>query len=116
VKTLVERANQLRRRIEHLEREEIGSINYRIEKARLARHALTLSGRLDPGDAEKDQRLLDQITALERDYLAKTEALERLHKEAGQEVSVLDALHRPVGAALSRSGVGRQPAERDALG
>jgi phosphate transport system permease protein len=89
VKTLVERANQLRRRIEHLEREEIGSINYRIEKARLARHALTLSGRLDPGDAEKDQRLLDQITALERDYLAKTEALERLHKEAGQEVLFL---------------------------
>jgi phosphate transport system permease protein len=63
VKTLVERANHLRRRIEHLEREEIGSINYRIEKARLARHALTLSGRLDPGDAEKDRRLLDQIAA-----------------------------------------------------
>ena len=89
VKTLVERANQLRRRIEHLEREEIGSINYRIEKARLARHALTLGGRLAPGDAEKDQRLLDQMTALERDYLTKTEALERLHKQAGQEVLFL---------------------------
>lgn len=89
VVTLVEQANHLRRRIEHLEREEIGSINYRIEKARLARQALTLNGPLAPGDADKDRRLLDQVTELERDYLVKTEALERLHKEAGQEVLFL---------------------------
>jgi phosphate transport system permease protein len=87
--TLVERANHLRRRIEHLEREEIGAINYRIEKARLARHALTLNGGLSSRDAEEDRRLLDQLALLERDYLAKTGTLERLHEEAGQEVLLL---------------------------
>lgn len=89
VVTLVDRANQLRRRIEHLEREEIGAINYHIEKARLARQALTLKGRDGSGDAGEDRRLLDQIAGLERDYLAKTDALERLHKEAWQEVLFL---------------------------
>ncbi len=87
--TLVDRANQLRQRIEHLEREDIGSINYRIEKARLARQALVLKGGADPATAEADRRLVDEIAALERDYLSKTEALERLHKEAGQDVVLL---------------------------
>jgi phosphate transport system permease protein len=50
---------------------------------------LTLNGPLTPGDADKDRRLLDQITALEQDYLVKTQVLERLHKEAGQEVLFL---------------------------
>ena len=50
---------------------------------------MTLSGRLDPGDADGDRLLLDRIAELERDYLAKTEVLERLHKEAGQEVLFL---------------------------
>ncbi len=82
---LVDRANQLRQRIEHLEREEIGSINYRIEKARLARQALVLKGGLDPAIADADRRLVDDIAALERDYLSKSEALEQLHKEASQD-------------------------------
>ena len=86
---LVDRANRLRQRIEHLEREEIGSINYRIEKARLARQALVLKGGSDLSAAEADRSLVDQIAALEREYLSKTEALERLHAEAGQDVLFL---------------------------
>ena len=89
VVTLVERANQLRRRIEHLEREEIGAINHRIEQARLARQALALKQDPGPGEAEEDQRLVERITVLERDYAAKTEALDRLRTEAGQEVLLL---------------------------
>ncbi len=89
VVTLVDRANQLRWRIEHLEREDIGSINHRIEKARLARQALLLKGGADPATAEADRRLVDQMAALEREYLSKTEALEKLHKEAGQDVVLL---------------------------
>ncbi|MCC6966453.1 MAG: phosphate ABC transporter permease PstA [Nitrospira sp.] len=89
VVTLVDRANQLRQRIEHLEREDIGSINYRIEKARLARQTLVLKGEADPATAEADRRLVDQMAALEREYLSKTEALEKLHKEAGQDVVLL---------------------------
>lgn len=86
---LVDRANRLRQRIEHLEREEIGSINYRIEKSRLARQALVLKGGSDLSAAEADRSLVDQIAALEREYLSKTEALERLHAEAGQDVLFL---------------------------
>ena len=87
--TLVDRANQLRKRIEHLEREDIGSINYRIEKARLARQSLVLKSSTDPATADADRRLVDQIAALEREYVSKTEALEQLHKEAGQDVVLL---------------------------
>jgi len=89
VVTLVDRANQLRQRIEHLEREDIGSINYRIEKARLARQTLVLKGEADPATAEADRRLVGKMAALEREYLSKTEALEKLHKEAGQDVVLL---------------------------
>lgn len=89
VVTLVERANHLRRRIEHLEREEIGAINYRIEQARLARQALALKKDQGLGEAEEDRRLVERITSLEQDYAAKTESLERLRTEAGQEVLVL---------------------------
>lgn len=86
---LVNRANQLRKRIEHLEREDIGSINYRIEKARLARQSLVLKSSTDPATADADRRLVDQIAALEREYLSKTEALEHLHKQAGQDMVLL---------------------------
>lgn len=89
IETLVDRANQLRQRIEHLEREDIGSINYRIEKARLARQTLVLKGAHNPASFEADRRLVEQIAALERDYLSKTDALEQLHKEATQEVVLL---------------------------
>ena len=89
IETLVDRANQLRQRIEHLEREDIGSINYRIEKARLARQALVLKGAGNPASTETDRRLVEEIAALERDYLSKTDALEQLHKEATQEVVLL---------------------------
>lgn len=89
IETLVDRANQLRQRIEHLEREDIGSINYRIEKARLARQTLVLKGANNPASFEADRRLVEQIAALEREYLSKTDALEQLHKEATQEVVLL---------------------------
>ena len=86
---LVDRANQLRQQIEHLEREDIGSINYRIENARLARQALVLKGGGAATTAEADRRLVDEIAGLEREYLSKTQALERLHKEASQDVVFL---------------------------
>lgn len=87
--TLVEESTNLRRRIEHLERDEIGAINYRLEKARLERQALMLDGQLSSREAEEDRRLVDQIAALEQEYQAKTLALEQLHKEAGQKTLVV---------------------------
>lgn len=86
---LADRANRLRQRIEHLEREDIGAINYRIEKARLARQALVLKGAHDAATTEADRRLVDQIAALEQEYLAKTEALEQLRQEASHDVVLL---------------------------
>lgn len=89
IATILEQANQLRRRIEHLERDEIGEINYRIEKARLQRQAFMLDGQLSRREAEEDRLLLDRIAALEQEYHAKTLALERLHNEAGQRALLL---------------------------
>lgn len=86
---LMERANELRQRIEHLERDEIGAINHRIEQARLHRQALMLDGQLSRREADEDRLLLDRIAALEEEYQTKTLALERLHQEAGQNALVL---------------------------
>ncbi|MBK9996101.1 MAG: phosphate ABC transporter permease PstA [Nitrospira sp.] len=46
-----------RRRIEHLEREEIGSINYRIEKGQACPSGIDARRRFSPRDAEEDRRL-----------------------------------------------------------
>jgi len=81
----VDRANGLRQQIDHVEREVIGSINHRIEKARLTRQALALKGATGSAVAEEDRRLAEQIAALERDYLSHTEMLEQLHQEAGRD-------------------------------
>ncbi len=86
---LVKESTTLRWRIEHLERDEIGAINYRLEKARLERQALMLDGQVSPREAEVDRRLIDQIAALEQEYQAKTVELEQLHKEAGKKTLLL---------------------------
>lgn len=81
----VDRANGLRQRIDHVEREVIGSINHRIEKARLARQALSMKGATGWAVAEEDRRLAEQMAALERDYLSHTQMLEQLHQEAARD-------------------------------
>jgi phosphate transport system permease protein len=81
----VDRANGLRQRIDHVEREVIGSINHRIEKARLARQALSMKGATGSAVAEEDRRLAEQMAALERDYLSHTQMLEQLHQEAARD-------------------------------
>lgn len=81
----VDRANKLRQRIDHVEREVVGSINHRIEKARLARQALSMKGATGSAVAEEDRRLAEQIAVLERDYLSHTETLEQLHQEAARD-------------------------------
>ena len=86
---LVKESTSLRRRIEHVERDEIGAINYHLERARLERQALMLDGQLSPTEADADRRLIDRITALEQDYQAKTVTLERLHQEAGKQTLLL---------------------------
>jgi phosphate transport system permease protein len=89
IDALVEESARLRRRIEHLERDEIGAINYRLERARLARQALMLDGQLSPGEEEEDHRLVEQIAVFERQYQAQTVTLEALHKEAGLKTLAL---------------------------
>ncbi len=86
---LVRESTALRHRIEHAERDEIGAINHRLEKARLERQALMLDGRFSPREAEEDRRLAEQIAGLELDYQAKTATLEQLHQEAGQKTLLL---------------------------
>ena len=100
---LVKESTALRRRIEHLEREEIGAINHRLEKARLERQALMLDDQLSLREAEVDRRLIDQIAALEQEYQAKTVVLEQLHNEAEQKTLLLTLSNgRPLRLTLAQ--------------
>ncbi len=89
IEALVAESTNLRQRIEHVERDEIGAINYRMEKARLERQALMLDGQLSPREVQEDRRLVDYIATLEQEYQAKTVTLEQLHKEAGKKTLLL---------------------------
>jgi phosphate transport system permease protein len=89
IETLVKEAADLRQRIEHLERDGIGAINHRLERARLERQALMLDGRLSASEAKEDRRLVEHIATLEQKYQAKTVMLEQLHKEAGLKTLVM---------------------------
>ena len=93
---LVKESTTLRRRTEHLERDEIGAINYRIEKARLERQGLMLDGQLSSRETEVDRSLIDQIAALEQDYQAKTVDVGAAAQGGREKVTPPDPFQRAV--------------------
>ncbi len=62
ITALVGEANELREKIEHLERDEIGAINHRIEAARLARQALLADGTVSPEEAAEDRLITERLS------------------------------------------------------
>jgi phosphate transport system permease protein len=81
---LVARAARERRAIESVEKHEIGTINYQIERARLAERGLDQAARNQPSrdlTAER-ARLAEQVAALQAQYAAKGEQLDKLRAAA----------------------------------
>jgi phosphate transport system permease protein len=78
------RARADRERIEHVEKDEIGDINYRLERLRLAARKLDLRAEREPGaDLASARADLERETAeLQGRFQAKTEELDRLVTEA----------------------------------
>ncbi|MBT8058705.1 MAG: phosphate ABC transporter permease PstA [Xanthomonadales bacterium] len=102
--SLLERTDQLRDQIRELEKGAIGSVNYRLERLRLAERKLELRGVDDPvayADIEAERAGLDaEYRALEDELLALNEAIRRdaviLQTSGGQEVEL--SLHTIVDA------------------
>jgi phosphate transport system permease protein len=81
---LVARAARERRAIESVEKHEIGTINYQIERARLAERGLDQVARNQPSrdlTAER-ARLAERVAALQAQYSAKGEQLDKLRAAA----------------------------------
>jgi phosphate transport system permease protein len=77
---LLERAHDDRRAMEKIEKDEIGEINYRIEKARLEGRRLDLLAREDPGrDLSRERAEVEKRTGEQKALFAtKTEELQKL--------------------------------------
>ena len=77
---LVRKASRDRGAIEHIEKGEIGEINFRIEQARLRARKLDLEARANPGrDLSAERAELERATALEKErFEQKTRELQAL--------------------------------------
>ncbi|HEY6549265.1 MAG TPA: phosphate ABC transporter permease PstA, partial [Vicinamibacteria bacterium] len=82
---LLSRARHDRAAVERIEKDEIGDINYAIEKARLEGRRLDLVARQDPGrDLSKERLAVETATAAKKAlFQAKTEELQKLMETAG---------------------------------
>jgi phosphate transport system permease protein len=81
---LLAQAERDRAAIEHIEKEEIGEINYRIEQARLRSRQIDFRARREPGrDFSAERAEVERDTAeAQRRYAAKQEELARLMETA----------------------------------
>lgn len=81
---LIDRAQQDRRAVERIEKDEIGEINYRIEQVRLQERRLDLIARDDPGrDLSRERAELEKTAAEQKAlFQRKTEELQALMEKA----------------------------------
>jgi len=83
----LERASDLREQIDELEKDEIGSVNYRLERLRLRQRSLELEGEDDPAAMAEIQL---QKEALEEEYLALEEDLGSLNQAIRRDVVIVE--------------------------
>jgi phosphate transport system permease protein len=74
-------AGRLAAQITHLEKEVIGDINYEIEQRRLAIRGLSLREGANVDAAKEEQRLLDEIAALQEKYNEHEKQLAKLREQ-----------------------------------
>lgn len=82
----LERADRLREEISELEGDEIGAINYRLERLRLAQRRIELSGRDDP---DKSAEIELERQALQDEYQDLEERLLQLNREIGRDSAIM---------------------------
>ncbi|MEK6805250.1 MAG: phosphate ABC transporter permease PstA [Pseudomonadota bacterium] len=86
---LQDRVSDLREKIEHLEKNVIGSINFKIEKLRLAKRRLELDGR-SPRSHPQDYAVLDeQRTVFDAEYNKVIEQTTFLNEGLGRDSVVM---------------------------
>ncbi len=89
LRTRVKRANDLHERIHHIERYEIGAVNFRMERVRLGERRLDLDDRI--GDTERANRLAafaEQREALNQEYRSYQQNLDALYRDLRRDVLV----------------------------
>ena len=78
----LDRVKTLHTEIEHIEKDEIGAINYRIERLRLDERRLELQGITDPA---RHQALADQRAQLQSEYEQLQQRLSELYTRIGRD-------------------------------
>ncbi len=85
----VKRANDLHERINHIERYDIGAVNFRLERVRLGERRLDLDERLS--DTERASRLAafaEQREALNQEYRSYQQTLDALYRDLRRDILV----------------------------
>jgi len=80
---LIERASELRRQIRRIEKDEIGTINYNIERLRLAERRLELDG--VPRGTPQYGEIAEQRVALEQQYQGMQQRLQDFYQQIGRD-------------------------------
>ncbi len=83
----IERADELRAKIKKIEKRNIGSINYKIERLRLRERGLALKG-ID--DSAARAQIEEERKALNKDYEALQVELRNLYQEIGRDTLVAE--------------------------
>ena len=97
--SVLEQTNNLQEQISHLERDEVGTINYRIDQARLKLRSLELQGRSESLESEQ---IRQQVKEAEASYEVLNEQLLTLYDQLNRyQVTLVDVSGRekalPVG-------------------
>jgi phosphate transport system permease protein len=88
-KPFQERAGELRGRIEDIEKDEIGKVNYRLEQLRLDRRRLELDGRTAQSHPDDYAPLEQRKRDLEGEYGVLQQRLTALYEEIGRDTLVM---------------------------
>lgn len=82
------RVDELREQIHHIEKYEIGKINYQIEKLRLKKRKLELAG---INNAQTDAEIVESREALDDDYAVLKEELDQLYFSIARDKALMQA-------------------------
>lgn len=96
----IRHANELQQRIEQIQRHEIGSINYRLERARLDQRRAELDGKLTPAALQAFEA---RRQALQAEYAAAQHSLEVLMADSRRDTLVMrvaDGTETSVGLSM----------------
>jgi phosphate transport system permease protein len=89
----VERGNRIHAEIRRLERKEIGGINHRMERVRLAERRLELGGAADEGElAAQREALAAERRALDLEYQGFQQQLDQLHREVRRDTLLAEVM------------------------